>query len=187
MGTRAMYGFYKDGKTKGTYNHMDGYPSGLGENIAEFARTVPAEEMRQIFGRIELVQERTPPTALQKKRMMKFDETLEDNDFEGSDVWYSVLRQYMGDLFPYRDGLPFMTDGADFIKDSLFCEWAYVINLDDEVLEVYKGFQEKSDKNRYYDPSVETEEYKNCRLVATYPFSELTAGTLTTMEVLSEA
>jgi len=42
-----------------------------------------------------------------------------------------------------------MVDGIDFIKDSLFCEWAYLINLDRGVLEVYRGFQHKPAKNRY--------------------------------------
>lgn len=47
-----------------------------------------------------------------------------------------------------------MIDSAGFLADSLFCEWAYVINLDDCVLEVYRGFQsEPHSKGRYAAPS----------------------------------
>src|SRR5205085_10459690 len=34
-----------------------------------------------------------------------------------------------------------MIEGADFPLDSLFCEWAYVIDLDNQKFEVYRGFQ----------------------------------------------
>jgi hypothetical protein len=36
-----------------------------------------------------------------------------------------------------------MSDSSDFPADSLFCEWAYVFDIDNMKLEVYKGFQTK--------------------------------------------
>ena len=43
-----------------------------------------------------------------------------------------------------------MVDNHNFIKDSMFCEYAYIINLDEECLEFYVGFQnEPSEYNRY--------------------------------------
>jgi hypothetical protein len=42
-----------------------------------------------------------------------------------------------------------MMDSSEFLADSLFCEWAYIINLDTEILEIYKGFQKKVGKGRY--------------------------------------
>lgn len=45
-----------------------------------------------------------------------------------------------------------MADSATFLKDSLFCEWAYIINLDTEELEVYEGFNKRPDApGRYAD------------------------------------
>lgn len=41
-------------------------------------------------------------------------------------------------------------DHHEFIEDSLWCEWAYIINLDDEVLEIYKGFQTRPHSNGRY-------------------------------------
>ena len=35
-----------------------------------------------------------------------------------------------------------MTDDHSFLLDSVFCEWAYIINLDTKELEVYRGWNE---------------------------------------------
>ena len=41
-------------------------------------------------------------------------------------------------------------DASDFLRDSLFCEYAYIINLDDNVLEFYEGFNgDNNAKGRY--------------------------------------
>ena len=41
-------------------------------------------------------------------------------------------------------------DSKDFLADSLFCEYAYIINLDTGMLEFYRGFnQNPNGKGRY--------------------------------------
>lgn len=49
-----------------------------------------------------------------------------------------------------------MLDGIDFIKDSVFCEYAYIINIGTQELEVYLGFNKKKQPvkiNRYMKKS----------------------------------
>lgn len=36
---------------------------------------------------------------------------------------------------------PVLIDSTGFLQNSLFCEWAYLLNLDTGRLEIYKGFQ----------------------------------------------
>jgi hypothetical protein len=74
-----------------------------------------------------------------------------------------------------------MLNAFDFIRDSLFCEYAYVVNLDDGLFEVYEGFQrEPHDKGRYaaIEPDPEDVEHWQachghnwypCALVGSFP------------------
>lgn len=177
MGTRGLYGFYKDGVTKATYNHYDSYPSYLGNHIARFIRSTSLDELNQIFDRIIMVGENDEPTEAQVIECIRYLDT-EVGTGRLND-WYSLLRGAQGELEPYKDlGLRYMIDSQNFIKDSLFCEFAYIINLDDNVLELYKGFQNKTDKNRYYDEALESDEYeyKNCKLIDTFPIASVYEG-----------
>jgi hypothetical protein len=40
-------------------------------------------------------------------------------------------------------------DDTSFAGDSLFCEYAYVLDLDNKVLEIYKGFNKTVPKGRF--------------------------------------
>jgi len=170
MGTRGAYGFYKNGVTKVTYNHFDSYPSGLGKEVLKFIKETSIEKMNEIFDSIILVDEDEAPTSEQVKEVtevLKLGEEFYDTSKRQID-WYSLLRPVQGDLTAYAKGLRYMIDNAEFLKNSLFCEWAYIINLDDNTFEIYRGLQKKPQKNRYY-----TEEdisgYYNVALVAKIP------------------
>jgi hypothetical protein len=55
MGTRGILGFITKGVRKGTYNHFDSYPSGLGDAIIRFILAHTDEELEQMVGKIEQV------------------------------------------------------------------------------------------------------------------------------------
>ena len=170
MGTRGMYGFYQNGVTKATYNHFDSYPEWLGKKIVDFIRNTTIEEMNEIFDRIIMVDENDKPTAEQIAECITY---YNDMVSTGSvDDWYSLLRNAQGDLNAYKNGLRYMIDNSDFIKYSLFCEWAYIINLNDNVLEIYKGFQKSPQYNRYYIEESDSG-YYNCRLLVKFPLDNI--------------
>jgi len=59
---------------------------------------------------------------------------------------------------------------------TLFCEWAYIVNLDDNVLEIYKGFN----KNKYaagrYAKVVDEEPYddwQGVKLFKSIPLNDI--------------
>lgn len=170
MGTRGAYGFYKDGIDKITYNHFDSYPEYLGDNIVQFCRATSIKDMRKIFDNIILVEQDSTPTQKQIEECKKYhDKTVSTGELT---EWYSLLRKTQGDLELYKNGLRYMIDSANFMTDGLFCEWAYVINLTDEVLEVYRGFQKTPADNRYStEPS--NSGYYNVGLLAEFSLDNI--------------
>ena len=95
---------------------------------------------------------------------------------EGDD-WYHLLRGFQGEpekLFTYmmNDKPVFMTDGNLFIKDSLWCEYAYIINLDTNVLEYYEGFQTEPDPDGRYGQECSCEYYP-CKKVLEIPLDKI--------------
>lgn len=155
MGTRGLYGIRKDGFDKTTYNHYDSYPDCLGHDMVKFCASHSPEEMKKLFDSIILVREDDTPTAEQIEfcvGMGYLDKTVST---KSENDWYCLLRNIQGDLSALYDcyaknGRAYMIDSHEFICDSLFCEYAYIINLDTEMFEFWMGFQhEPCEGNRY--------------------------------------
>lgn len=178
MSTRGLYGIRKDGIDKCTYNHSDSYPSWLGRKVLEFCANNTIENLEKFFNKIELVDESSKPTEEQIKKCVEAGYYNGVVSTKSVDDWYCLLRNLQGNFDEYQNLIDdeaktiFMTDCISFIKDSLFCEYAYIINLDDEVLEFYEGFQKEAQKGNRYG---ETEEdgYYPCKLVFAISLDEI--------------
>jgi hypothetical protein len=166
MGTRGLYGFRKNGIDKTTYNHWDSYPECLGNAMARFCKETSVNEMHEIFDRLVLVKENSTPTENQITECVAYYDGNVSS--QAVDDWYCLLRNAQGDPNAYKNGLRYMIDNTSFIKDSLFCEFAYIINLETECLEFYRGFQkEPCESNRYGTGKIDG--YHPCKMVAYYP------------------
>ena len=165
MGTRGLYGFRKNDVDKTTYNHYDSYPSSLGNDIVDFIQSTSIEEMNIIYDKIILVNERDENCLPTDAELVEWK--LTDKIGIGAFDWYSFLRGAQGDLDAYKGDLKYMIDNSSFIKDSLMCEWAYIINLDTNELEIYKGFQ-SSPSNSRYGNGMGPGNYYPCKLIKTY-------------------
>ena len=138
MGTRGAYGFIVDGKTKISYNHSDSYPSGLGKDIINFISRNRLAIIQKFAKSIKMVDSSKQPTAPQLKKLVALGIVEPDNKNE----WYDILREFQGNLQQsFENQNIFMTDEPNFVLDSLMCEYAYIINLDDGILEFYEGFK----------------------------------------------
>lgn len=170
MGTRGLYGFRKNGEDKLTYNHWDSYPDWLGKNVVEFCKETSIEEMNKIFDSIVLVDECDKPTNVQIDECIEYyNDRVSTQNVED---WYCLLREAQGNLNVYKHGLKYMMEYSGFIKNSLMCEYAYIINLDDDVLEFYVGFQKNPDPHNRYGTKSDGRYYP-CKMVAFYPLDSM--------------
>lgn len=170
MSTRGVYGFRKSGKDKLSYNHSDSYLEGLGKKIVGFIKSSTIKELNQICDAIILVQSDSIPTDKQVKECYQWynGKVAECTPY----YWYCLLNKAQGDLNAFRQGLRYMLDDRDFIKESLSCQYGYIINLDKNVLEVYVGLQRIPNINRY---ACEPDEYGyyNCKLQHEFPLTNI--------------
>jgi len=185
MGTRGLWGFHYKKKDKLTYNHYDSYPTGLGQIIKEFISSHSIKELEKMATKIKLVEGDSVPTPTQIKECKKFA-NLSVGSQNIAD-WYCLLRETQGIPNAYVTKLQYMIDGKYFIKDSLFCEYAYIINLDTKQLEIYLGFQNRQQNNRYKLTKKEIQEekekkknskltpYYNCKLHIEIPLKKVSS------------
>jgi len=174
MGTRGAYGFRINEEDRVNYVQFDSYPSGLGKEVMSYVVQTPVAQMKKIATRIVLVHPDSTPSRELIQRYRKYaDLGVSEQSYED---WYCLLRKTQGTLFPYNNDLRHMIDYHDFLFDSLFCEWAYIINLDTEQFEVYKGFnKDASAKGRYAGRSQEDNYgYMGVTLIKQIPLADIT-------------
>jgi hypothetical protein len=173
MGTRGCWGFRLEGQDKLTYNHWDSYPVSLGtaltDTLAKYGSTdwdILADEVSDLV----LVDERSTPTPEQIDRLRQYaDEGVGGRSLND---WYCLLRRSQGDMEKTLES-KLMVDSHKFMRDSLFCEWAYVINLDDDLFEIYRGFQKEPHTKGRYSGFAPDQGYYPVALFKTYPLDDI--------------
>ena len=107
------------------------------------------------------------------------DKTIEDLKCEFDSI--VLVNEYVRNAFENGFKSEFQ-DASDFLADSLFCEYAYIINLDSKKLEIYHGFnRNKNAAGRYAKVSNPCElsdgSYMyGVKLVKELPLKEVFAG-----------
>lgn len=174
MGTRGAVCLVADDAEKVIYNHFDSYPDGLGNAVLAWLQkelsTGDESALRRQAASLRPVPD-TEPTDDDFTRLAEFHDP---NVSSGRD-WYSLLRGTQGDLSAMlRAGL--YEDAADFPRDSLFCEWAYVVDFDGRAFEVYEGFRTTPPTDGRWAEQPGTDErgqYFPVQRVARWSFDEL--------------
>jgi len=125
MSTHGAYGFKVDGKYVIIYNHFDSYlEGGLGEDVFTFIKYVLLHNQ-----------------VNQLKEAVNKLEFLYSNDIDEDDGPINILNSIL------NGEINGVVNRFDFLKNSLFCSYAYIINLDENRLEIYKGGSKEFDKN----------------------------------------
>lgn len=193
MGTRGFVGFVADGHETITYNQFDSYPSGLGAECLEFARTVntwdvedPWAVVKGQAAKLVHVDGDTKPTEEEVFALAQFANL--NVSTKSVDDWYCLLRETHG-----NPGLILSSGYAEHVPDwpldSLFCEWGYLFDLDAGVLEVYEGFQQtpivrgRFANRQHPGNAIKNNGYHPVSLVASFSLTDLpTLGAFNALE-----
>lgn len=165
MGTRHLIAVHLDGKYPvAQYGQWDGYPESQGASILDFLNRADLEVFKAKCraARFSTKEECDALGATWKQTHPWLSRDA------GSDVLDFVLDQPEGIM---------LTNQLPFAGNSLFCEWAYVIDLDAGILEVFKGFNEEplpdTDRFAKMEGLEKTDGYYPVRSVARWPLSKL--------------
>lgn len=169
MGTRHLIAVQLDGQYRiAQYGQWDGYPSGQGETVLRFLDQMdrPAFEAKLRASRLLSKDELT---ALSEKFQREQTNWQRDYPHLSRDAGADILFMVQG----APDGIE-LKDSIDFAGDSRMCEYAYVIDLDHNVLDVFKGFnKEPLKEGERFKDSPRGNDYYPVRLSKTYSLSEL--------------
>jgi len=189
MGTRNLVAVFYGGEYKvAQYGQWDGYPSGQGSEVCDFIQSrMDLEKFKKAVGECKFLSDDEVSERWFECGASK------DNEFVSMDVsdkfkrTYPALSRDAGAkvLDMVQDGARHLKNSVEFAGDSLFCEWAYVLDLDNLMLEVYKGFnKDPLDKSeRFYsfelrDADHRKEKYSPIKLVKKLSFSEATKSAM---------
>ncbi len=149
MSTNGALGTKLNGVYKIAYNHMDSYPDGLGAEVVNFAsKKKNIKNLKKRIPFVKMVSNNDTPTKEDIKKYSNYA-NLSVSDQSKKD-WYCLLRNTQGvETFEEiaAGNVEVMIDSFEFLRESLFCEFAYIINLDEEKLEFYEGFNKKSQED----------------------------------------
>lgn len=155
MGTRHLVAVYENYECKiAQYGQWDGYPSGQGIDALKFCRENLLENENLQKFKSQLNKVRFVTSEEYAKLWEEIGININANNgyvtFAESEFFHTKYPYFSRDngadilrmVFKSSDDENeiLMKNSINFAADSIFCEWAYVIDLDKMTFEVFKGF-----------------------------------------------
>ncbi len=151
------------------YGHYDGEPYTNGVKILSLLHRDTEQHIKTQLHRC---------TNLEESEYRSFfkDNHLDEEALEKAHpkFWWSDGADLLETLLDTDQAIE-TRDYFDFAYDSLQCEWAYVIDYDENVFEVYKGWSKKPIKydERFFNDGKDMNGYYPVRLIARYLLNHL--------------
>lgn len=145
MGTRHLVAVQLDGEYRvAQYGQFDGYPTGAGETIrAFFQKDVDLNRLKERVRNC---------VQMNQDQIEMVNSKIENGGLDGMP---HLSRHFSAEILQHiydSTGEILLVNSLEFAADSLFCEWVYVVDLDKEVLEIFKGFVQEplAEDERFY-------------------------------------
>lgn len=172
MGTRHLVCVYANKRFQAAqYGQFDGYPGGTGIDVLDFIRTLDAKKMA------------TFKKKLRNIRLHSEKEFQDKNLYDTPKHYQPSSDKLLQYIFDSEDEIHLINSVA-FAGDSLYCEWVYVLNLDNKTFDVYEGFVEVESQSaelfmkyklppKPKNPNYAVTDYYPVKLVASYGLESL--------------
>jgi hypothetical protein len=175
MGTRNLtVVVYKRQVRVAKYGQWDGYLSSAGVGMFDYLTTVFNREA--LAKAVENIAHLTESEGNKRFAALKEPADKAPNPFEGT--YHHLSRDCAGYVL-----LPAIQDGRvtetflniEFVNDSLFCEWCYVVDLDKGTFEIYKGYNKEplSRRERFYRSQPNKDGYYPVKLFKSYRLNRM--------------
>lgn len=189
MGTRNLIMVKLNGKRRvAQYCQWDGYPTGQGKEIASFLQRA----------NLDTFAKKVEALTFATDKEIKDTWTKAGADPESDLVSFAIAEKHTA-MYPefsrdtgakvlgliQRGKVKKVQNSVDFLKDSLFCEWAYEIDLDKKCVNVYRGFQatgKMETKTRSDGSTYQAEKYAPCKIAKRIAFKDFTAKRMELLE-----
>jgi len=190
MGTRHLICVVKNGEYKvAQYGQWDGYPDGQGLGILTFLQD--SLDRTKFDNKINQLSFATEEELKQTWIEAGANPNEEFVTMEVSDKHKKLYPEDSRDtgsnilsLVQNSDRKLKLDNSLDFASDSLFCEWAYVIDLDKNTFEVYEGFNKSpldkterfyflQEDNKYAKDHRKEDQYYPVKYVVNFSLDEL--------------
>lgn len=190
MGTRGLTCVVKGKEFKvANYNQWDSYPSGQGVTALNFLSTkLNLALFNEKVSKVKVLSDEARQDMMVECGAKRGSEWITMDVSDNFKKNFPYLHRDCGaEILEFVQNLPeglALTSQLSFAADSLFCEWAYLIDLDKNTFEVYQGFNKDSltSDDRFYflseaskskDDTSGSEQYQPVKLVKSYSLFEL--------------
>lgn len=184
MGTRNVTIVVQNQELKiAQYGQWDGYPEGQGITLLSFlSEDSNVEKLKQILPKVRFQNEDDLEKQeefmksigvkngwMDKDQAEKFKENypLEHRDVGGEILATLVKGQKSEEIV--------LVNAYEFAGDSLFCEWAYVVDMDKNTFEVYRGFNTSgiTKEDRFYRLHKQESTYFPVKIIQSFSLDNL--------------
>lgn len=184
MGTRHLTMVIHNHETKiSQYGQWDGYPESQGVTVLSFLKEKEnIDKLKEILPKIRFENEQDIKEKEEFSKSIgareewvnipQADLYKQKYPLDSRDIGGAILEKLLE--YQNEDEIV-LVDAEGFAADSLFCEWAYVVDLDNYTLEVYRGFNESrlTSKDRFYNLHKVHQRFYPIKILKTFSLEKL--------------
>lgn len=184
MGTRHLIAVQVDGEYKiAQYGQWDGYPEGQGITILAFLQSADLDLFREKCRATQwITTEELEGRWVEAGAKRGEDFVSMDTSGKFAELYPEFSRSTSAKILQIVLDQPAglrLTNNISFAQDSLFCEWAYVVDLDANTFEVWEGFKKEAvESGRFAGPleSGHDNAYGPVQMARSWPLDALPTG-----------